>query len=132
MARKIFIIEDDANVSSALKAKLAHDGYLTESGDGEDEKENILRRLEEFAPDYIIMDLALPRIDGFGLLYEIRARATAPKIPVFVFTDISDRDAKAMGERLGADYYFIKTELNIDEFVAKIEKIMNNLPDGKR
>ena len=132
MAKRIFIIEDDINVSAALQAKLSHDGFAVETDPGADETENILSRLGDFGPDYVIMDLMLPYADGPKLLSAIRAGEGSPPIPVFIFTDISDRDAKAMGERLGADYYFIKTELNIDEFVAKIEKIMNNLPDGKR
>ena len=60
------------------------------------------------------------------LLHDIKANDETCGIPVFVFTDFSENDLKAKCDNLGADYYFLKSELNIDQFTDKIGKIMRN------
>ncbi len=127
MSEKILIIEDDINILSALQAKLAIEGFETATEDSNDEQENIMARMRVFGPDFIIMDIVLPRLDGAKLLYAIRAEEEGRKIPVFVFTDVSDEDTRAMSAKLGANYYFLKTDLNIDDFVGKVKKIIRNL-----
>jgi two-component system, OmpR family, alkaline phosphatase synthesis response regulator PhoP len=131
MEGKIFVIEDDINILSALEAKLAHEGFRVETDAGADEIENVLSRIEIFKPDYIIMDLILPRMDGAKLLCSIRTQEEEAKIPVFIFTDMSDEDVRAMGGKLGANCYFVKTDLNVDEFVGKIKKIIFNLTQSQ-
>ena len=72
------------------------------------------------------MDIILPKINGFNLLAEIKADPAISKIPIFIFTNLSDSESRQKGAELGADFYLIKTDLNLDEFVAKFKKIIEN------
>ena len=124
--KKLFIIEDDANILYSLRAKFSLDGFQTEVDTGIDEIERILNRIRIFNPDYIILDLILPKVDGFELLAKLKADQQIFKIPVFIFTNLSDEDSKVRGKKLGTDYYFIKNDFTLDEFVDKVKKIIQN------
>jgi len=123
--KKILIIEDDANLLYGLQAKLRVEGFETITDEGADKTE-VLGKIKTLKPDYIILDIILPKINGFNLLSEIKADPAISKIPVFIFTNLSDNDSRQKGADLGADFYLIKSELNLDEFVAKFKKIIAN------
>ena len=123
--RKILIIEDDANLLYGLLAKFRVAGFdvITDEGAA---KTEAMEKIKVLKPDYIILDIILPKINGFELLAEIKADSAISKIPVFIFTNLSDSDSRQRGEKLGADFYLIKSELNLDEFAAKFQKIIEN------
>ena len=126
MSKKIFIIEDDVNLLSGLKAQFSVAGLEVITNSGTEDIENILHQLSINKPDFIILDIILPRLDGFGLLNSIKSDQDKSIIPIFIFTDLSDEDIKSRCYNLGADYYFIKSEFNINEFVEKVKKIIIN------
>ncbi|MFH1582755.1 MAG: response regulator [Candidatus Falkowbacteria bacterium] len=128
--QKILIIEDDANLLYGLQAKfrVADFGVITDEGA---DKTEAMEKIKVLKPDYIILDIILPKIDGFKMLAEIKADPAISKIPVFIFTNLSDLDSRQKGKELGADFYLIKTELNLDEFVTKFKKITSNLEKNK-
>ena len=123
--KKILIIEDDANLLYGLLAKFRVEGFEVITDAGADKTE-AMEKIKILKPDYIILDIILPRVDGFQMLAEIKADPAISKIPVFIFTNLSDLDSRQKGAALGADFYLIKTELNLDEFVAKFKKIITN------
>jgi len=123
--KKIFIIEDDANLLYGLQAKFSVDGFKVTTDEGLD-KAQVMEKIKILKPDYIILDIILPRINGFNLLAEIKADPAISKIPVFIFTNLSDNDSRQKGLKLGVDYYLVKVELSLDEFVAKFKKIIAN------
>jgi len=127
MNKKVYIIEDDANTLHGLKANLSHEGFVVEADQGQEERNTILNKTKLFKPDIIILDLVLPAIDGFELLYNIKASEDFNKTKVFIFTNHSDEDTKKRCEDLGINYYFLKSEFNINEFAQKVKKIINNL-----
>lgn len=124
--KKIFIIEDDANLLYGLQAKFRVEDFAVATDQGLNQDE-LTEKIRTFKPDCIILDMILPKIDGFDLLSKIKADPETSKITVFVFSNLSDRDSKERAAKLGADFYLIKTEVNLDEFVAKFKKIIANL-----
>jgi len=130
MAKKILIVEDDANLLYGLQAKFRVEGFeiITDEGAA---KAEAMGKIKALKPDYIILDIILPKINGFNLLAEIKADPEISKIPVFIFTNLSDNDSRQKGAELGADFYLLKTELNLDEFVAKFIKIIGNKEKNK-
>lgn len=126
MPKKILIIEDDANILYSLQAKLSAEGFSVKPETGNSGVKEILLKLKLFKPDYVILDLMLPLIDGFDMLSAIKADSEISGVPVFIFTNLSDSDSKVRSEKLGADYYFIKSDFAVDEFVAKFKKIIKN------
>lgn len=126
MPKKILIIEDDANILYSLQAKLSAEGFSVKAETGNSGVKEILLKIKLFKPDYVILDLMLPLIDGFDMLSAIKADSEISGVPVFIFTNLSDSDSKVRSEKLGADYYFIKSDFAVDEFVAKFKKIIKN------
>ena len=124
MAKKVFIIEDDVNILYSLQAKFRVEGYDLMIANGLEKEEIVIENISKFKPDFVVLDLILPRIDGFGLIAKLKEKF--PKTKVFVFTNLSDKDSEERGVKLGADYYLFKNHLNIDEFVEKVNKILSN------
>ncbi len=122
---KILIIEDDANLLYGLQAKFRVAGFEVIIDEGADETQ-ALEKIKIFKPSYIILDIILPKINGFDLLSKIKADSEISKIPVFIFTNLSDSDSRQKGKELGADFYILKNELNLDEFIDKFKKIIAN------
>jgi len=126
MSEKIYIIEDDANLLYGLQSRFSSEGYEVEITTGEETLEELLAYIKKSKFDYVILDLILPDLDGFELLEAIRTEDELRDLSIFIFTDLSDEDSKHRSMDLGADYYFIKTDFDINEFSEKVIRILNN------
>lgn len=124
--KKIFIIEDDANLLYGLEAQFANAGLEVEVSEAEEDGEEILAMLRDFAPDYIILDLILPKMDGFELLKNIKMDPELSNKEVFIFTDLSDEDSRQRSLEMGADYIFFKDDFDTFSFAEKVIKIIKN------
>jgi len=125
MAKKIFIIEDDANLLYSLQAKLRIEGFEIEIDEGVN-KQEIMKKMQKASPDYILLDLVLPQIDGFEIIKLIKTDESLKNIPIFIFSNLSDNDSKTRSMELGAEQFFIKSEFSVDEIVTKIKNIIAN------
>ncbi len=123
--KKILIIEDDANLLYSLQAKFSVQGFKIVTDDGFAEEE-LMDKIINLKPNFIILDLILPKIDGFAFLKRIKANADISSIPIFIFSNLSDEDSRNRGLNFGADYYLIKSQFSLDEFVSKVVKIIAN------
>lgn len=124
--KKIFIIEDDANILYGLEAQFIAADLNVELSEADEEEEEILAMLHEFDPDYIILDLILPKIDGFELLKKIKSDAELKDKEVFIFTDLSDEDSRQRSLEMGADYVFFKEDFDTFQFAEKVTRIIKN------
>jgi len=127
MPKRIFLIEDDANTLFSLQAKFRVAGFEVAVHPGNETEEIIIEKIKFHSPDYLVLDLILPRADGLKILYLLKSSRELSSLPVFVFTNSSDRQSKEKGASLGVNYYLLKSELNTDQFVEKARKIMANL-----
>ncbi|MDD5071219.1 MAG: response regulator [Patescibacteria group bacterium] len=132
MAKKIFIIEDDVNILSSLQAKFSLEGFQVEANSGNMEIGGLFAEIKKIKPDFIILDLILPAIDGFDIIKAIKADEETSCLPIFIFTNLSDQYSQNLSLKLGAKYYFIKSDFNIDEFVDKVKKIIANVEKIKQ
>lgn len=126
MSKKVFIIEDEESILYGLQDHFTSDGYDVEISAADEELEDLLNRIKTVKPGYVILDLVLPKLDGLEILKRIKTDDETSDIQVLIFTDLSDEDSKTRSVGLGANYYFLKSELDIDEFVSHVEKIMEN------
>jgi two-component system, OmpR family, alkaline phosphatase synthesis response regulator PhoP len=127
MAKKIFIIEDDANILYGLQAKFRVNGFETDINNGSFEISEVINQIIKFKPDFLIQDLMLPKIDGFEMIKELQQNDNTKNIPIFIFTNLSDEDSKSRGLNYGVKYFFVKSDFNIDDFVEKVSRIIKNL-----
>lgn len=127
MPKSVFIIEDDANIAKGLQANLNTMGFEAEiNPGGEEEIEDLIMEIRKVDADIVILDLILPKLDGFEIIKAIRADSEINNLYVFVFTDVSDEDSRARGLSIGANQYFLKNDFSVAEFAEKVKKIMEN------
>jgi DNA-binding response OmpR family regulator len=127
MKKSIFIIEDDVSLASAMQAQFNLNGFNAEiNRGGEDDMEDVINEIKKVNADIVILDLILPKFDGFEIIKKIRSDEEISNIYIFIFTDVSDEDSKARGLHVGANQYFIKEDFSIEEFADKVKRIMEN------
>jgi len=103
--RRVLVIDDEADVRLLYRVNLRHAGYeVLEADDGDHGIEATLEHL----PDAIVLDLMMPRTDGFEVLRTLRAHPDANEVPVLVLT----ADARAADHRLAY-------ELGADDVITK-------------
>lgn len=118
---KILIAEDDQFIANAYRVKFEKVGFEVYIAiDGEE----AISSLESFAPDLIILDLVMPKKDGFATLEEIKANPKYATIPVIVTSNLSQATDFEKAKSLGAVEYLVKSETAIGEIVNKIKKYL--------
>lgn len=116
----ILIIEDDASVRSLLQKSLVGKGFKVHVA--EDGLRG-LTALEAVAPDLIIVDIMMPRLDGMTFVKAIKGNANTQKIPVIFLTAKNDPKSMIQGINLGARFYVTKP-FQIDELLAKVQRAL--------
>src|SRR2546421_5186875 len=97
----VLVADDDAAVRAVLTATLEGGGYtVREAPDGF----CVLQALVDLPPDCLVLDLAMPRVDGFGVLEAVREQGLAPDLRVMVVSGSDDPDRFLNSWRLGADH----------------------------
>ena len=115
---KVLVIEDDPNAAEMYRLRLASDGYEVVVGcDGE---EGLQLAVDE-APDFIYLDLRLPKLDGFEVLERLRAVPATAQIPVIILSNYSDPEMRERGLRLGALEFLVKADTTPRQLAAKVE-----------
>ena len=119
MSKKILIIEDEQTLVKALMDSLKDDNYKIETAiDGEEG----WRKANEFKPDLVLLDLILPKMDGFALLSKMKASQELKDIPVVILTNLSDVADRCT--ELGAVECLIKSDESIDKIRERIKAMM--------
>lgn len=103
--KRILLVEDEVSLSELMKIRLEANGYNVISAfDGQEALD--LARKEK--PDLIILDLMLPKIDGYKVCRLLKFDSKYEKIPVIMFTARAQESDKKLGEEVGADAYIVK------------------------
>ena len=114
---KILVVDDDKNICELLRLYLENDGYTVSLAyDGE----SALKVFQEFRPDIILLDIMLPKMDGWQVCREIRKTSETPIIMVTAKGETFD---KVLGLELGADDYIVKP-FETKEVVARIKAVL--------
>lgn len=120
MSIKILIIEDDQILSDVLHRKLVKEGYeVFTAKDGEEG----LVKTQEIKPDLILLDIVMPKKDGFDVLEELRKNKNL--IPIIIISNSGQSVEISKAIALGAKDYLVKAEFDPEEVVLKVKKILN-------
>lgn len=120
MAKKILFIEDERRFQETLGAKLQKEGYeMLAAFDGE----SGLKMVEEEKPDLILLDLILPKKDGFKVLEILKAKPELSPIPVIVVTNLESKKDIEKALSLGVRSYLVKASYTLDEIAQKVREI---------
>lgn len=117
----ILLIEDDAFVAGMYQTKLSLMGYTVRlAADGEQG----WTMLTESPPDILLLDIVLPKRDGFEILSAIRKDPKLQHLPVLLLTNLGQKPDVQKGLDLGADDYIIKAHFTPAEVVEKIDAVL--------
>jgi len=116
--QKILFIEDDRSLQTALVEALSQEGYEAISAfDGEEG----LQKAETEKPDLILLDLILPKKDGYEVLAEIEKGPSA-NIPVLILTNLEEIDNVQKALDLGAKTFMVKSDFSLKDIIEKIRE----------
>jgi len=115
---RILIIEDEAPMRTALADVLEGEGYRTlNAADGE----SGLRKAADEKPDLILLDIMMPRLDGFAVCAELRRLGNA--VPVLMLTAKGQIEDRVTGLDVGADDYLVKP-FSTEELLARVRALL--------
>ncbi|MBE6539021.1 MAG: response regulator transcription factor [Ruminococcaceae bacterium] len=117
MDTKILLIDDDANICDLIKIYLENEGYEVKvASDGVEG----LSYFKMYEPDLVLLDIMLPKKDGWQVCREIREQSSKPIIMVSAKSEVFD---KVLGLELGADDFIVKP-FNIKELSARVKAVL--------
>ncbi len=125
----IYLVEDDSFISNMYQTKLRNAGYTVDvTVDGE----IAWRRLQEDPlPDLVLLDVVLPKKDGFEILEDIRTNKRTKDLAVILLTNLGQKPDVERGIKLGADDYIIKAHYTPSEVMEKIESVLQGKKQSK-
>ena len=117
MADKVLIIDDEADIVTGVEHTLVREGYeVLTASNGKDG----LRKAVEGAPDIIVLDVMMPKMDGYAVLAELRKRGL--RTPVIMLTGRDAEEDKVRGLDTGADDYVTKP-FSMKELAARVRAV---------
>ncbi len=121
MAKKILIVEDDAVLQKVLTEYLTSEGFEISSAlDGE----TGLQMSKTINPDLILLDIILPKKDGYEVLKEVKSDSKTKDIPIILLTNLDSISDVEKALELGATTYLVKADYKLEEVASKIKEIL--------
>ncbi len=122
MARKILFVEDEPSLQKTMEKILTQEGFKVLAAlDGE----TGLNLIKKEKPDLVLLDLILPKKDGFEVLKEMKEDAELKDIPVIVLTNLEGMGDVEKALSLGATTYLIKANYELEDVVNRIKQFLN-------
>lgn len=116
--KKVLIVEDDSFLQGLAARRLTDDGFeVKTAADGE--TAITLLANEQF--DAVLLDLMLPDMDGADVVKSIHEREVGKKIPILVFSNLSDTETIQKLQNLGVSDYLVKSNYTLDELSEKVK-----------
>jgi OmpR family response regulator RpaB len=117
---KILVVDDEASIRRILETRLSMIGYeVVTAGDGEE----AIAMFRDEIPDLVVLDVMMPKLDGYGVCQELRKESDVPIIMLTALSDVADR---ITGLELGADDYVVKP-FSPKELEARIRSVLRRV-----
>ena len=117
---QILVVDDEASIRRILEARLSMIGYMVHSASNGEEA---LELFHQHHPDMLVLDVMMPKLDGYGVCQEVRRESDVPIIMLTALGDVADR---ITGLELGADDYVIKP-FSPKELEARIRSVLRRI-----
>lgn len=122
MKKKILLVEDNQDISFLMTARLDMSGFdVAKAIDGEE----ALQRVRDNRPDLILMDLMIPKIDGFDVTRMIKNDQTTRSVPIIVISALNQQTDREKAIDCGADAFFVKP-FEVNNLLLKINALTGN------
>jgi DNA-binding response OmpR family regulator len=121
---KILFIEDDPLIVKIYSTRLKADGHEVHSAEnGEDG----LKAAFEHKPDLVVLDVMMPKMDGFGVLEKLRADDFFKNKPILMYSNLNNEDEIARAKQMGVTEFIVKANLSPTQMVVKIEQYVPSI-----
>ena len=118
---KIVIVEDDESIAKVYSLKLEAEGMeVIIASDGEE----ALSKIISSKPDIVLLDLMIPKKDGFWVLEKVRQNMESMTTPIIVISNLWEQADKERALVLGANDFLVKVDTTINEVIEKIKKYL--------
>ena len=119
----LLVVEDDAYINKAYSAKFVHENIPVQFAvDGEDAMK--ILGSANTVPSLILLDLMLPKMNGFEVLEGLKKDAKFKDIPVIVLSNLGQESDVDRGKKLGAEEYLVKADTKIADILVKVKKYL--------
>ena len=119
--RRILVVDDDNQVADMFISYLELKGFVTERVDN---GENALASAISFKPDLVLLDVMMPKINGFDVLDILKNTPQTSNIPVIMLTSLSGKEDVDRANKLGAEAYLEKASTNLETVLSKINDLL--------
>lgn len=121
MDKKILIVEDEASLQNAMKEFLSAEGFAAFcASDGD----AAVRMAKAERPDLILLDIILPKKNGYEVLDELKGDAATKNIPVILLTNLEGVEDVEKAFAKGISTYLVKSNYKLEEVVQKIKEML--------
>lgn len=118
---KVLLVEDEKMLADMYTTKFTMEGFEAEKAyDGQAGVE----KAKEFNPDIVLLDVIMPKVDGFAALKMLKDDAATKNIPVILLTNLGQDEDIKKGKQLGAADYFVKANHTPAEVVVKVKQVL--------
>ncbi len=118
---KIVCAEDDKLISASLVEGFKSAGFdVTPAYDGEE----AITKIKEVKPDVVLLDIMMPKLDGLGVVWELKANPETVSLPVVMLTNLSDPETLSKILEAGITDYLLKSEQTIDQIIEKVKEVI--------
>jgi len=122
---KILMVEDDRFLRKIYRDKLTKAGFeFIEATNGIEGTNKVISE----RPDLVLLDLILPRKNGFDVLIDMKSNKNTKNIPVIILSNLGQESDVKRGLTLGAQDYLVKTEVSLSEVVDKVKEWLVKKP----
>lgn len=122
-ARRILLVDDEQDIVKVLSKRLETAGFaVTTAADGEE----ALAKVRQEQPELIILDVMIPKLNGYEVCAKLKQDKTSQRIPIIMFTAKGQTQEQLAGLMFGADAYISKAS----EFDVVLQHIKTLLPQG--
>lgn len=118
----VLLVEDDVFLASIYQKKFEMEGFKVATADNGDK---VIPEAKKRKPDIILLDILLPKRDGFSVLALLKADNELKDIPVIMLTNLGQKDDVDKALEAGAVDYLIKAHFKPSEIVDKVRKILH-------
>ncbi len=118
---KVVLVEDDKFLSEVLIFRLKDEGF---DAIPVDNGETAYATIKKENPNIVLLDLLLPKKNGFEVLQELKADPVTNPIPVVILSNLGQQTDLDKGRQLGAVDYLVKANFSIGDIVAKIKQYL--------
>lgn len=126
-AKKILVVDDEPVLADLLRTKLSQKGFnVVEAHDGE---EGLNMALQEH-PDFILLDVVMPKVDGLTMLKRLREDEWGYNVPVLILSNLNTTEAVKKSQSGGAFDYLVKIDYTLEELAEIVKKKLEDLEKG--